>query len=125
MDRECLRTGDARLKSSKRSRRVLERSFAALATAFATLFMTMSAAAAPVDADRVAAIFPPWWSGARSVDAAASAGDLAGAGAHRSILIVSSSTPGLNDRLRRAGALFVLSPGLAGLCDVPVVEGRS
>ncbi len=87
--------------------------------------MAMSAAAAPAGATRVAAVFPPWWSAARIAGAAASAGDLAGAGAHASILIVSSATPGLDARLRDAGAIILLSPGLAGLCDVPASEARS
>ncbi len=81
--------------------------------------MAMSAAAAPAGADRIAAVFPPWWSGGRVIDAAASAGDIAGAGAYRSILIVRGNAPGLAARLRRAGALVLLSPGLAGQCDTP------
>jgi hypothetical protein len=87
--------------------------------------MAMSAAAAPMGATRVAAVFPPWWTGARAIDAAATAGSIAGAGATASILIVSSDAPGLAARLRAAGAMMLLSPGLAGLCDVPAREARS
>ncbi len=87
--------------------------------------MAMTAAAAPIGATRVAAIFPPWWNGARAMDAAASAGEIAGAGAYPSILIVSSHAPGLAARLREAGAIVLLSPGLAGLCDVPASENRT
>ncbi len=87
--------------------------------------MAMSAVAAPVGATRVAAVFPPWWNSARAMDAAAAAGEIAGAGAHPSILIVSSAAPGLGHRLRAAGAMILLSPGLAGLCDVPASETRS
>jgi hypothetical protein len=104
---------------TKIARRLFERSFIALGAACATLVMAMSAVAAPIGATRVAAIFPPWWNGARAMDAAATAGDIAGAGAHPSILIVSSDAPGLAARLRDAGAMILLSPGLAGLCDVP------
>lgn len=120
-----LRSGDLRLQSSKSSPHLLEKTCVALGAACATLVMAMSAAAAPIGATRVAAVFPPWWNGARAMDAAATAGDIAGAGAHPSILIVSSPAPGLADRLREAGAIILLSPGLAGLCDVPAVENRT
>jgi hypothetical protein len=87
--------------------------------------MAMSATAAPTGATRVAAVFPPWWSSARAMGAAATAGEIAGAGAHPSILIVSSGTPGLSRRLHDAGAIVLLSPGLAGLCDVSASEAHS
>lgn len=107
------------------SRRLIERGLVAAGAACATLVMTLSAVAAPADADRIAAVFPPWWSNARAAQAAAAAGDLAGAGALPSILIVSSRQPGLSARLRRAGAVAQLSPGLAGLCDVAVPKAQS
>ena len=113
------------MQSSKKSPRLLERTCVALGAACATLVMAMSAAAAPADANRVAAVFPPWWSAAQTAGAAASAGDIAGAGAHSSIVIVSSAAPGLEARLRDAGAIVLLSPGLAGLCDVPASEDRT
>jgi hypothetical protein len=125
MDGQALRGGDLRLQSSKSSPHLLERSCIALGAACATLVMAMSAAAAPMGATRVAAVFPPWWTGARAIDAAATAGSIAGAGATASILIVSSDAPGLAARLRAAGAMMLLSPGLAGLCDVPAREARS
>lgn len=109
---------------SNTPRRLVERSCIALGAACATLIMAMSAVAAPAQADRVAVIFPPWWTNARIIDAAASAGDIAGAGAHPSILIVASHTPGLGGRLRKAGAVALFSPGLAGQCDTPVPETR-
>lgn len=120
-----LRCGDSRLQASKTSRQYLGRCSIAVGAACATLVMAMSAAAAPAGATRVAAVFPPWWSAARAASAAASAGDIAGAGALSSIMIVSSDAPGLDVRLRAAGAIILLSPGLAGLCDVPVSEVRS
>lgn len=107
------------------SRQLIERGAIAAVAACATLIMALSAAAAPRDASRIAAIFPPWWSAARAAQAAGSAGDIAGAGAYRSILIVSSHTPGLSERLRGAGAIALLSPGLAGLCEVPSSEVQS
>lgn len=111
--------------STNNSHRLLERSCIAAGAACATLVMAMSAAAAPADAGRVAAVFPPWWTSAQVLSAASGAGDIAGAGAHRSILIVSSRVPGLNERLHRAGAVVLLSPGLAGLCDSPASEAHS
>lgn len=120
-----LRGGGPRLETSKSSRHLVERCCIAAGAACATLVMAMSAAAAPAGATRVAAVFPPWWSATRAAGAAASAGDIAGAGAHASIMIVSSATPGLKVRLRDAGAIMLLSPGLAGLCDVPAGEDRT
>jgi hypothetical protein len=105
--------------------RLFERSCVALGAACVTLVMAMSAAAAPVGASRVAAVFPPWWSAAQAAGAAASAGNIAGAGAHSSIVIVSSATPGLEARLRDAGAIVLLSPDLAGLCNVTATEDRT
>lgn len=106
-------------------RRWIERGGIAAIAACATLVMTLSAAAAPAGASRIAAIFPPWWSAAQAAQAAGAAGEIAGAGAHRSILIVSSRTPGLSARLRQAGAIVLLTPGLAGLCEVPSSEVQS
>ncbi len=57
----------------------------------------------------VAAVFPPWWSPARSFAAAAEAGDVARTGAVRSVIVVRSDRAGLADRLRAAGALLILS----------------
>lgn len=113
------------MREAGHSRRWIERGGIVAVAAAATLVMALSAAAAPADASRIAAVFPPWWSAARAAQAAGSAGEIAGAGAHRSILIVSSHTPGLSARLRQAGAIVLLSPGLAGLCEVPSSEVQS
>ncbi|PIB90845.1 hypothetical protein [Caulobacter sp. FWC2] len=87
-------------------------------------------AAAAVDAQprtpgRVAAVFPPWWSPARVIGAAGSAGDIAGVGAVPFIVILRASsdtkTPAdLSQRARSAGALALFDPALAGACARPI-----
>lgn len=95
-----------------------------LAVAVLTLGFCIGAMAAPRDASSIAAVFPPWWSPAQAAAAAASAGQIAGAG-RGSIVIVTSPAPGLSDRLRRAGALLLLGPGLAGQCAQPVSKASA
>lgn len=65
----------------------------------------------------VAAVFPPWWS-ARDVMAGLARTDAAilREGFSSSIILASSPTPGLADRLRAAGAMLVLDPQAAAGC---------
>lgn len=74
------------------------------------------AAETPNDDAAVAAVFPPWWSAARDFAAAGGAGDIVTGGAVPFVLIVQSQRPGLNARLRAAGALLLLNPLAAGGC---------
>jgi hypothetical protein len=63
----------------------------------------------------IAAVFPPWWSASRSLAAAAEAGDVLRGGAFSFVLIVTSQRPGLDSRLRAAGAFMLIDPlDLAG-----------
>jgi len=73
-------------------------------------------AARPLDAHQAAGVFPPWWSPARALDAASRAGPVSAAGRAPFILVVRSPEGDVAARLRRAGALFVLDPGLARAC---------
>ncbi|MFX4219952.1 MAG: hypothetical protein ACMVO3_02600 [Thalassobaculum sp.] len=65
----------------------------------------------------VAAVFPPWWS-TRDVMAGLARTDAAilREGFSSSIILASSPTPGLADRLRAAGAILVLDPQAAAGC---------
>ncbi|EJL34547.1 hypothetical protein PMI01_01604 [Caulobacter sp. AP07] len=90
-----------------------------------TLAMAAGAAPPPVKPDRLAVVFPPWWSRAHVTAAAASAGDIVGAGSAPFILILRGDGAGLDARSRRAGALLLLDPAAAGVCAPPVQEPRS
>jgi len=96
---------------------------AVCATILTTLFATVAAGAAPRDPARVAAVFPPWWTPAQTASAAASAGQIAGAGGVPFILILRGEPDALGPRLRAAGAWLLLDPDAAGRCspqDSPV-----
>lgn len=72
----------------------------------------------PADgATRVAAIFPPWWT-AQDVMASLSGSDtvILRGGIAPSVLLLSSPTPGLSQRLRNAGALLIIDPEAAAGC---------
>ena len=86
---------------------------------FATLGATVAAGAAPRDPSRVAAVFPPWWTSVRSASAAASAGQIAGAGGAPFILILRGEPGELSQRLHAAGAWLLLDPDAAGQCNSP------
>ena len=91
----------------------------------ASLVATAALAYAPRTANGFAAVFPPWWSTAQAMNAAVSAGDITGVGALPFILILRSDAPGLEARLKRAGALILLDPRAAGVCAPPPPETRS
>jgi hypothetical protein len=91
---------------------------------FATLAVAVAQADAPRAANGFAVIFPPWWSAAQALNAAASAGDITGVGALPFILVVRSDAPRLKARLRQAGALLLLDPRAAGTCSPPPLDIR-
>ena len=66
---------------------------------------------------RVAAVFPPWWS-ARDVmvSLAGSNTVILREGIAPTVLLLASPTPGLPQRLRRAGALLTIDPTAAAGC---------
>lgn len=86
----------------------------------ASLLPALAFGAAPRADGPAAAIFPPWWSAARSLAAADSAGDVNAVGLRPFIVIASpepdSSQP-LAQALRAQGAWLVVDPGLAGPCS--------
>ncbi len=87
---------------------------------FLSLFAAVAVDARPRTPGRVAAVFPPWWSSARVIGAAGSAGDIAGAGG-ASFIVILRGDPDLSQRARDAGALLLLDPALAGAC-APISE---
>ncbi len=68
----------------------------------------------------LAAVFPPWWSSARVLEAAASAGRIVGVGAAPFVVIVAAEPGGRPDhdslRLHAAGAWLLLDPQYLGGC---------
>ena len=76
--------------------------------------------AQPRTPDRLAAVFPPWWSTARVFDAAGEAGNIAGAGGASFVVILRGDPARLAVRAREAGALLLLDPAMAGVCARPI-----
>ncbi len=94
------------------------------ATILVTLGAAVTAGAAPRDPARVAAVFPPWWTSSRAVSAAASVGQIAGAGGAPFILILRGEPGQLEPRARAAGAWLLLDPDAAGQCNPLPPEPR-
>ncbi len=78
--------------------------------------------AAPRTPGRVAAVFPPWWDASAVAGAAASAGDIAGAGGAPFIIILRGDPADLSQKARAAGALLLLDPARAGACARPALQ---
>lgn len=77
----------------------------------------------PADDNLVAAIFPPWWSEARSIAAVASAdGAILGWGRFRTIVITRSDQPGFAERLHDAGALLLVEPSELTGCSADTAK---
>jgi hypothetical protein len=81
-----------------------------------TLGQAATIAYRPVETGAVTAVFPPWWGDERVLVAAGSAGTIQGVGRLRTVLFLRSSGPGLSQRTRDAGALFVFAGSAFGLC---------
>jgi hypothetical protein len=103
-------------KTARRATPTLGLILASGAAIAVTLAATVAVGAAPRDPARVAAVFPPWWSPARTASAAASAGAIAGAGGMPFILILRGEPGDLSPRARAAGAWLLLDPDAAGAC---------
>jgi len=70
----------------------------------------------PRDAREAAGVFPPWWSPAQVLAAASAAGPVSAASRQPFVVVVRAPAGDVATRLRRAGALLVLDPGLARAC---------
>jgi hypothetical protein len=84
----------------------------ALGSLFVTAFVTLR----PHDPQRLAAVFPPWWSAARSLTAASHVAAVTGFGSLPFIVAVSGNRSGLAEELRTAGALVVVDGALFIYC---------
>jgi hypothetical protein len=84
----------------------------ALGSLLVTAFVTLR----PHDPRRLAAVFPPWWSAAQSLTAASHVAAVTGFGALPFIVAVSGSRSGLEEELRKAGALVVVDGALFTYC---------
>lgn len=75
----------------------------------------------PPASDIAAGVFPPWWSPAQALSAAAEAGYVQGVGAFPFIVIVKSDDGDLEQRLSSAGSLLTLNPfGVMGCIARPI-----
>jgi hypothetical protein len=67
----------------------------------------------------VAAFFPPWWSQARVIRSAASAGSLLDVGGWSSVAVFAFSDADLARRLRDAGAILLVDAATIGCAPPP------
>lgn len=81
--------------------------------------------AASGDRPALAAVFPPWWSASRAFAAAGEAGDIINTGMLPFVVVVRSQRPGLDVRLRAAGAFLVFNPLGAAGCAQPSIGGEN
>ena len=72
--------------------------------------------------DKVAAVFPPWWSAAQAFEAAAGAGRIVALGQLRSVLIVHGDPVQLARNLRQAGALLVFDSSRSAGCRTATLD---
>ncbi|MBI1198331.1 MAG: hypothetical protein GC203_10755 [Phenylobacterium sp.] len=72
--------------------------------------------APPPDPHEAAGVFPPWWSRGRVFAAAGEAGAVRDLGAVPFIVVVRDPEGRAPQRLRRAGALFSVSPAGTAAC---------
>jgi len=87
----------------------------ALGSLLVTVFVTLR----PHDPQRLTAVFPPWWSADQSLTAASHVAAVTGFGALPFIVAVSGNRSGLEEELRKAGALVVVDGALFGYCGIP------
>lgn len=94
-----------------------------LAGALAATLLVVLSSSLP-RSDKVAAVFPPWWSAARALSAAAGAGRIVALGHFPSVLIVHGDPARLARRLREAGALLVVDSFLSAGCRTATLEAQ-
>ncbi len=91
-----------------------------IGSTFVAAFVTLE----PSDPERVAAIFPPWWSFEQSLTAASGVAAVSGFGAFPFIVAVRGAQPDLAHELRKAGALVVVDGALFPFCESLKYEPR-
>ncbi len=89
---------------------------AGLLLAVAGLSALVAVEGAPTDAHLVAALFPPWWSPAHVLRAAAGAGDVLGFGRLPFIVVIHADGGGLPARAATQGAILTFARSDRGLC---------
>lgn len=82
-----------------------------------SLLATLCLALRPPQSGPVAALFPPWWSAARSVSAAAAAGAVVRFGAVGFVVAIVPDVPTPGRQLRQAGAWLTSDPRALGACS--------
>jgi len=91
--------------------------WAPLALLFAgSLALSAASTLRPRDPARLAAVFPPWWSAAQSLDAASQVAAVTGFGGLPFIVAVSGAGADLPQRLSTAGAWLVLDGSAFAFC---------
>ena len=88
----------------------------AFALALASLAAAVVLGAGPRSPHEIAAVFPPWWTSARTFAAAQRAGAVTAFGSVNAVVIVVSDEEMLAQRLYAEGALLLLDPVATGLC---------
>ncbi len=83
-----------------------------------SLIAALSLTLQPPASGPVAALFPPWWDAARTMQAASSAGSIARFGALPFVVVIVRDGSASNGRLRDAGAWLILDPRGLGGCLV-------
>jgi hypothetical protein len=83
---------------------------AACAAILGGLALVVVAGLGPHGDGRVVAVFPPWWSQARALRAAASVGLVGAVGGVRNVILIKGDSAGLERRANAAGALLLLDP---------------
>jgi hypothetical protein len=78
---------------------------------------------APGDSARVVAVFPPWWSQAEAIGAAAEVGAVAGVSKSGFAVGLISPHPGVAAALRAHGALFVADGRAFPSCFTSSLKG--
>lgn len=73
-------------------------------------------------AERLAAVFPPWWTTERALMAAAGAGRIEALGRLPATVIVRGDPARLAERLRLAGAVFTFDSSLSIGCEASAPE---
>lgn len=73
-------------------------------------------------AERLAAVFPPWWPTERAMAAAADAGRIVALGRLPATVIVRGEPGRLAERLRAAGALFTFDSSFSIGCEASAPE---
>jgi hypothetical protein len=88
----------------------------AIALSLLTLIGALAASARPPATGPVAAVFPPWWSAARTVAAASASGPVIRLGSLPFVVIVAPANARDRALLHHAGALLLIDPIMVSGC---------